>query len=84
MGDITETARQLARCGKRFKQTNRVPKPQYMGWGVERAYLGRNVRESLSRELTFRLSINTEEEPAMGEADTAFQAEGTAYIKALR
>lgn len=83
MGDITETARQLARCGKCFKQTIRVPRPQYTGWGVERAYLSRNVRGSLSRELTFRLSINTEE-PAMGEADTAFQAEGTAYVKALR
>ena len=53
---------------------------------VEGRDCGRWLRskERQSLELTFRLSINTEEEPAMGEADTAFQAEGTAYIKALR
>lgn len=48
---------------------------------MERAYLGRGrgIRESVSGELTFRLTVNK----TMGRVETAFQAEGAACTKAL-
>lgn len=45
--------------------------------------MGRVVRKSLSRQLTFKLCVN-EEETTLGRAETTFQAKGTAYTKALR
>lgn len=67
-----------------LKQTNLVLRPQIMCgvWGEPP--LGKSVRERLSKELTFRLSINEEKEPTMGRAGIASQAVGTAYANVLR